>query len=111
MCGVRALECLPTSHQDFFGVAVVDRLRRHEPQTGVPVLGVVVREEGVTERASMLDPTEAIRERRAVLEGLELRLGVRNMCCDTTTFLKSCNQMSHLVLRYARFLSEASYLD
>ena len=44
--------------------------------TRVPVLMVVVCEELLAERPRVLDAAEAFGERRAVLEGLELRFGI-----------------------------------
>ena len=46
------------------------------------VLVVVLAEEFLAERAGVLDVVEAVRERRAVLEGLELRFAVRVVVAD-----------------------------
>ena len=75
--GVGGLEGLGSLGPDLGGGAVVDRRRRVVTDPGVAVVVAVVREEAVAEGPGVLDATEAFGEVRAVLEGLELRLGVR----------------------------------
>ena len=55
---------------------VVDRCGRVQPERGVTVLVVVGVEECGAERAGVVDRPEPLGERRAVLERLELGLGV-----------------------------------
>ena len=59
---------------DLAGGAVVDRRRGVQPDAGVAVDVVVVIEERGAERAGVFDRAEPAGERRAVLEGLEVRL-------------------------------------
>ena len=60
-----------------FGKAVVDILRRKQPEPDVVMFGVVPGEEVLAMLARVLDRTEALGEVRPVLHGLELRLRVR----------------------------------
>src|SRR5262249_8179165 len=55
------------------GPAVVDVGRRQQPKADVMMLGVVPGEEDMAVSPCVLDRAEARRERRAVLERLELR--------------------------------------
>jgi hypothetical protein len=55
---------------------VVDRCGGVEPERGVPVLVVVGVEERGAEHAGVVDRPEPLGERRAVLERLELGLGI-----------------------------------
>src|SRR5215213_5783803 len=59
------------------GLAVVDDLRWQETDARVSMLGVVPAEEVLAEGSGRLDRVEAGGETGPVLEGLELRLGVR----------------------------------
>jgi hypothetical protein len=56
--------------------AVVDRRRRVQPERGVTMLVVVGVQECRAEEAGVVDRPEPLGERRAVLERLELGLGI-----------------------------------
>ena len=62
---------------DLGGRPVVDRGRGVEGDARVTVDVVVVLEELDAERPCVLDGAESVGERRAVLQGLEGRLGIR----------------------------------
>lgn len=62
---------------DLGGPPVVDRGRGVEGDARVSVDVVVVLEELDAERPCVLDGAESVGERRAVLQGLEGRLGIR----------------------------------
>jgi hypothetical protein len=59
------------------GGAVVDRCRCVVADAGVAVVVVVVGEERLAERPGVFDATEALGERRPVLQRLELSLAER----------------------------------
>ena len=67
--GIRALA------EQGFSVAVVDRLGRHEADTGMPMLGVVPAEELLAVSSGILDTAESSGKLGAVFQGFELRLG------------------------------------
>ena len=73
---VGGIEGLGPLGPDLGGRAVVDRRRRVVADARVPVFVVVIREERLAEGPGVLDAAEAFGERRAVLEGLEIRLTV-----------------------------------
>ena len=73
------------------GAAHVYGFWRHETDTGMPMLGVVPIEEGLAMRPCILDRSEAVREVRAILEGLELRFGVRIVIGDVGTAMRLAN--------------------
>jgi Ethanolamine utilization protein EutJ (predicted chaperonin) len=62
---------------DFGSGAVVDRRRGVQADARMTVDVVVVFEEVSAERPGVLDGSEPVRERRAVLEGLERSFGIR----------------------------------
>src|SRR3982074_3394447 len=73
----------------------------------MPVLVVVVREERAAEAPGVLDAAEALGECRAVLQGLELRLGVgvvvahvRPGMCPTDA--EERQQLGHLIGGHGR---------
>ena len=57
--------------------AVVYGIGRHQGDAGVTVLGVVPREELSAVRSCILDRAESCREVGPVLQGFEVRLGIR----------------------------------
>jgi hypothetical protein len=59
------------------GQSVMHVVGRQQSKTAVMVLGVVPREEDVAVGADVLDRAEPFRERRPVLQRLELRLRER----------------------------------
>ena len=59
------------------GVAVMDARRGHQRDPGVVVVVVVPGEECAAEDAGVVERCEARRERRAVLQGLEVRFRER----------------------------------
>ena len=75
--GVRGVEGLGPLGPDLGGGAVVHRCWRMQSDAGVAMNMVVVLEEVGAEGPGVLDGAEAAWERRAVLEGLEVRLRVR----------------------------------
>ena len=75
----------------FGGAAQVYGFWRHEADTGMPMLGVVPSEEGLAMRPRIFDRSEAVREVRTILEGLELRLGVRIVIGDVRTAMRLAN--------------------
>ena len=58
-------------------IAIVYRFRSQHAQSRVAMLGVVVGEKLIGESTGVFEPAEAIGEVRTILEGFELRLGVR----------------------------------
>jgi hypothetical protein len=62
---------------DLCGATEVHVGRRHETDSGMPMLVVVPVEERPTELPGVNDRTETLREVGPILERLELRLGVR----------------------------------
>jgi hypothetical protein len=62
--------------------AIVHRIGWHECDTGMTMLSVVPTEELLAMRARILDRPEARREVGSVLQGLELRLGIRIVIRD-----------------------------
>src|SRR5450631_514724 len=81
-CRIEGDRALPGN---FCGVTAVHVFRGHETDTGMPMHGVVPSEEGLTVSPRILDRAEAVREVRAVLEGLELRFGIRIVVRDVRT--------------------------
>ena len=73
------------------GVAVVNRGRRVEPDAGVAMDVVVVVEELDAERRCIRDRPEPFGKRRAVLQRLELGLGVRVVVRDVRPRVGSCD--------------------
>ena len=63
-------------------LAVVHRVRWHECDTGVTMLRVVPAEKFLAMRPCILDRAEARWEVRSVLQGFELRLGIRIVIRD-----------------------------
>ena len=57
--------------------AIVHRVGRHQCDTGVTMLGVVPTEKLLAMGTRILDRAETRREIRSVLQGLELRFGIR----------------------------------
>ncbi len=64
------------SRVELFGATLMKDGRCHETDSRVPMFVVVVVEEVAGEQASILDGAETTRELRAILQRLELRLGV-----------------------------------
>jgi hypothetical protein len=73
MRGVSCGEDLVAPRGDVSGVAVVNGRRREQPDSRVPMLGVVPGEERLAEGPRRLDGGEPIRKLGPVLERLELR--------------------------------------
>ena len=69
-------EGLASSRGEFFRAPMMNDGWSHETDSRVPVFVVVVAEEVTAEQVSILDGTETLRELRAILQRLELRLGV-----------------------------------
>jgi len=67
---------LSSSCADLFRATMMNNSRCHETDSRVPVFVIVVVEEAAAEQASILDGTETTRELGAILQRLELRLGV-----------------------------------
>ena len=65
--------------------AVVHGVGRHECDAGMTMLGVVPAEELLAMRPRIFDRAEARREVGSVLQGLELRLGIRIVIRDVRT--------------------------
>ena len=82
MSGVGGGEHLGAGVVGVLGLAVVDDLGGQQADARVAVLGVVPAEEVLAEGSGLLDRGEAVREAGAVLQGLELRLGVRVVVRD-----------------------------
>src|SRR6185436_15903747 len=82
MSGVGGGEHLNAGIVSVLGLAVVDDLGGHQADACVSMLGVVPAEEVLAEGARFLDRGEAVREAGAVLQGLELGLGVRVVVGD-----------------------------
>ncbi len=80
--GVGGAEGAGPLRSDLGGGAEVDRRRSVQPDAGVAVHVVVVIEEHRAERPSVFDGAEPAGERRAVLEGLEVRLAVGVVVAD-----------------------------
>jgi hypothetical protein len=57
------------------GLAIIHLVRGHEADPGMVMVTVIPVEEGAAEAARILDASEASREARLVLEGLEMALG------------------------------------
>ncbi len=74
--GVGGIEGEGPLHSDLTGGPVVDRRCRVQADAGVAVHVVVVIEERSAERSGVFDGAEPAGERRAVLEGLEVRLAL-----------------------------------
>ena len=88
MSGVGGVEHLSPGVVGVLSLAVVDDLGREQADARVTVLGVVPAEEVLAERSGFLDGGEAGWEARAVLEGLELRLGVGGVVRDGPVLAK-----------------------
>src|SRR3546814_25750 len=71
-CGVGGIEDDLAGGSDLVGAAVVNVGGGVEPDAGVAVVVVVVLEERVAERPGVVEAGEALRERRRVLQRLEL---------------------------------------
>jgi len=67
---------------ELVGVAVVHGVRGHQANAAVTMHGVVPAEEHLAVRASIFDRAEACREVRPILQGFELRFGVRIVIRD-----------------------------
>src|SRR4028119_2188174 len=74
---VSGVEGFCSLFEDLLGAIEVDICRCQQGDAGVPVLVVVPTEEASAEGSGLLQRGETVRERRAVLEGLELCLGER----------------------------------
>src|SRR5216683_7593632 len=79
-------KCGHQGHSSLFGelngVAVVHGVWGHQADAAVTMNGVVPAEEDLTVGASIFDRTEARREVWPVLQGFELRFGVRIVIRD-----------------------------
>ena len=69
-------ERVSASRVELFGATLMNDGRCHETDSRVPVFVVVVVEEVAGEQASIFDGAETTRELGAILQRLELRLGV-----------------------------------
>ena len=76
---------------DLGGGAVVHAGWGVQPDAGVAVHVVVVIEERFAEHACVVDGSEAGRERRAVLQRLELGLGIRVVIRDRRPRVRACD--------------------
>src|SRR3546814_2877612 len=92
-CGVGGIEDDLAGGSDLVGAAVVNVAGGVEPDAGVAVVVVVVLEERVAERPGVVEAGEALRERRRVLQRLEL--GFRSE--EHTSELQSLMRSSYAV--------------
>jgi hypothetical protein len=59
-----------------FSATIVEGLRGQQADAGMMVLTIIPREEGLAEGAGIFNRAKPLRELGAILQGLELRLGV-----------------------------------
>ena len=77
MCGIRCRQNLLPLLQNYFRLPMMHDRRREESQACVMMRLIVPREEGLRPRARVEQTPEAFWIARAILQGLELRFGIR----------------------------------